>query len=88
MLGIGKFLLELPTKGVFDWINEKVAAFRDTANGVAVVVAIIAFVFLAGRTKWAMTGILTGLVAGACVIWLVPGGGLQALGELFAVEAK
>ena len=88
MLGIGKFLLELPTKGVFDWINEKVAAFRDTANGVAVVVAIIAFVFLAGRTKWTMTGIIMGLVAGACVIWLVPGGGLEAVGKLFAVEAK
>lgn len=88
MLGIGKLLLELPTKGVFDWINEKVAAFRDTANGAAVALAIVIFVVLGARAKWTMTSIITGLVAGAFAIWLVPGGGLEAVGNLFSLEAK
>ena len=88
MLGIGKFLLELPTAGVFDWLNQKVAAFRDMANGAAVVVAIIAFLFIAGGKKWTMTGIIMGLVAGAFVIWLVPGSGLESVGKLFTAEAK
>lgn len=88
MLGIGQKLLELPSTGVFDWINQKVAAFRDMANGAAVVVAIIAFLFIAGGKKWTMTGIIMGLVAGAFVIWLVPGSGLESVGKLFTVEAK
>lgn len=88
MPGIGQILLELPTKGVFDWINEKIAAFRDTANAAAVALAIIIFVIVGARAKWTMTTIIMGLVAGAFVIWLVPGGGLEAVGKLFAVEAK
>lgn len=88
MLRTGQILLELSSKGVFDWATEKVTAFVNLANIAATAVAIIAFLFIAGSKKWTITGIVMGLVAGGFVIWLIPGGGLDAVGQLFTSEAK
>ena len=88
MLGNGQILLEVPSKGVFDWMNEKVSAFLNMASAAAIAVAIIAFLIIAGSKKWTITGIIMGLVAGAFVVWLIPGGGLEAVGKLFTAEAK
>lgn len=76
----------LDAPAILNTVNDKLDALQVTIRGAVVVIAILLFLVVAGRSRLRLAPTVLALVGAAAVIWLAAGGGLEWFAGLLGQE--
>ena len=71
---------------LLDLVNDKLDSLHATIRGAVVVIAVLAFLVVAARSRLRLAPTVLALLGASTVIWLAAGGGLEWFAGLLGQE--